>query len=422
MDPLNIVNNFKAITACRMCGNQNLVNVIDLGNQYLTGVFPRMVMKDSLTMGPLRLVKCHDGKDACGLLQLEHSYELDEMYGENYGYRSGLNSNMVKHLHGKINAIRERVDLKSGDLVIDIGSNDGTSLAAYPEDLLLVGIDPTGEKLRNYYKPHINLVPDFFSAGLVSKRFPGKKAEVVTSFSMLYDLEDPLAFARDIASILDPEAGLWVFEQSYMPLMLERIAFDTVCHEHLEYYGLKQIVWLADRAGLKIIDAELNDVNGGSISVVAALQDSIHKQAHQVVQNLLDKEDSLGLSTLKPYQDFGVKIDAACLELRTFIADARKNGKRVCGLGASTKGNVLLQYCGLTSKDIEVIGEVNKDKFGSLTPGSWIPIDDEAKVLESKADYLIVLPWHFKEFFLRNPAFKGQRLVFPLPSLEVVSL
>jgi NDP-4-keto-2,6-dideoxyhexose 3-C-methyltransferase len=286
----------------------------------------------------------------------------------------------------------------------------------------LVGIDPTGEKFRNYYKPYINLVTDFFSAGLVTRLFPGKKAKVITSFSMLYDLEDPLAFARDIASILDSESGLWIFEQSYMPLMLERIAFDTVCHEHLEYYGLKQIVWLADRAGLKIIDVELNNVNGGSFSVVAALKDSIHKQAQQLVQDMLDKEDSLGLSTLRPYQDFSVNTDAACRELKTFIADARKNGKRVCALGASTKGNVLLQYCGITSNDIEVIGEVNEDKFGCLTPGSWIPIDDESQVLESKPDYLIVLPWHFKEFFLMNSSFKGQRLVFPLPSLEVVSL
>ena len=405
-----------------MCGNRNLVKVVDLGNQYLTGVFPKMVMKDSLTMGPLRLVKCHEGKDACGLLQLEHSYQLDEMYGENYGYRSGLNSSMVKHLHGKISAIRNRTELKSGDLVIDIGSNDGTSLASYPDDLLLVGIDPTGEKFRNYYKPHIHLVTDFFSAGLVTRRFPGKKAKVITSFSMLYDLEDPLAFARDIASILDPESGLWIFEQSYMPLMLERIAFDTVCHEHLEYYGLKQIAWLADRAGLKIIDVELNDVNGGSFSVVASLKDSIHKQAHQIVQNVLDNENDLGLSTLRPYQEFFANTASACRELKAFVADARKDGKRVCGLGASTKGNVLLQYCGFTSRDIEVIGEVNEDKFGSLTPGSWIPIDDESKVLASKPDYLIVLPWHFKEFFLRNPAFKGHRLVFPLPTLEVVNL
>lgn len=405
-----------------MCGNRNLVKVLDLGVQYLTGVFPRAIVKDTLTKGPLRLVKCHGGNDACGLLQLEHSYDLSEMYGQNYGYRSGLNPNMIRHLHGKINAIRGRANLKPGDLVIDIGSNDGTSLGAYPDDLQLVGIDPTGTKFRSYYKPHIELIPEFFSASLVTSWFSGKKAKVVTSFSMLYDLEDPLAFARDIAGILDPVSGLWVFEQSYMPLMLERVAFDTVCHEHLEYYGLKQITWLAERVGLNVIDVELNDVNGGSFSVTAALKGSIHQPAREAVQALLKKEDDLGLSTLDPYQEFNARIDSACRALKAFVADAHQKGKRVCGLGASTKGNVLLQYCGLTSGDIEIIGEVNEDKFGALTPGSWIPIDDQSKLLASRPDYLIVLPWHFREFFLSNPALRGQKLVFPLPSLEIVSL
>jgi hypothetical protein len=403
-----------------MCGHKNLVKVVDLGVQYLTGVFPRSIMKDTLTKGPLRLVKCHGGNDVCGLLQLEHSYDLSEMYGQNYGYRSGLNPNMVRHLHGKIGVIRGRADLKPGDLVIDIGSNDGTSLGAYPDDLQLVGIDPTGAKFRSYYKPHIELIPEFFSAGLVTSRFRGRKAKVVTSFSMLYDLEDPLSFARDVASILDPVEGLWVFEQSYMPLMLERVAFDTVCHEHLEYYGLKQIVWLTERTGLDVIDVELNDVNGGSFSVTAALKGSGHQPAHHAVQALLKKEESLGLSTLNPYQEFSARIELACRDLKAFVSDAHQKGKRVCGLGASTKGNVLLQYCGLTSRDLDVIGEVNEDKFGALTPGSWIPIEDQAKLLASKPDYLIVLPWHFKEFFLANPVLRGQQLVFPLPALEIV--
>lgn len=412
----------KKISACRLCGNTNLAAVVDLGNQYLTGVFPKRIMRDDLTSGPLRLVKCHDDPKACGLLQLEHSYALDEMYGENYGYRSGLNANMVKHLHSKIQAIIKRQNLSAGDLVIDIGSNDGTSLGAYPENLLLVGIDPTGAKFKNYYKPHIKLIPDFFSAGLVTEKFPGKKAKVITSFSMLYDLETPLTFAKDIANILDPESGLWVFEQSYMPLMLEKLAFDTICHEHLEYYGLKQILWLADQAGLKIIDVELNDVNGGSFSVVAAHKNSQHQPVQKNIQDLLKREDELGLATLEPYLEFKKRTDAACAELKQFIAAEKKKGKRVCGLGASTKGNVLLQYCGFTPQDIDVIGEVNEEKFGSLAPGSWIPIESEKRLLESKPDYLVVLPWHFKEFFLKNPAFKGQTLVFPLPSLEVVNL
>ena len=207
-----------------------------------------------------------------------------------------------------------------------------------------------------------------------------------------------------------------------MPTMLEKITFDTICHEHLEYYGLKQIIWLAEESGLKIIDVELNDVNGGSFSVMAALKESSHKQNTTNIQRLLHQETKLGLETLEPYHQFSKDIDAACTALKEFVTSAKNKGKRICGLGASTKGNVLLQYCGFTSGDIELIGEVNPDKFGSLTPGSWIKIESESKVLANNPDYLLVLPWHFKEFFLNNPAFKGQQLVFPLPKLEVVKV
>ncbi|MDA9030974.1 class I SAM-dependent methyltransferase [Candidatus Pseudothioglobus singularis] len=415
------MNSIIKISACRMCGNKNLERVIDLGEQYLTGVFPKTNMHSSLTKGPLKLVKCH-GTNVCGLLQLEHSYDLDEMYGDNYGYRSGLNSNMVTHLNGKINEIIKRVELESGDLVIDIGSNDGTSLGFYPDDLLLVGIDPTASKFEKYYKSHVNFISDFFSEKLIKEKFPEKKAKVVTSFSMLYDLEKPLDFARDIASMLEPKTGIWVFEQSYMPLMLERVAFDTICHEHLEYYGLKQIAWLAEQSGLEIIDVELNDTNGGSFSVVAALKGSIYRSDVENIQRLINIEDEHSLDSLEPYYKFSEDIDKACFVLKEFIKNAKKDGKRICATGASTKGNVLLQYCGFSSKDIDTIAEVNSEKFGSLTPGSWIKIEDESTVVASEPDYLIVLPWHFKDFFEQNPKYIGQTLIFPLPKFEISKL
>lgn len=411
---------FETIAACRMCGNQNLIEVADLGIQYLTGVFPKAASAPHLTKGPLELVKCHGGEDVCGLLQLRHTYNPDEMYGTNYGYRSGLNRSMVNHLHKKIAAIIGRVSLHPGDLVIDIGSNDGTSLAAYPTHLTLIGIDPVGSKFKKYYPPHVTLIPALFSADLVTNRFPGKRAKVITSFSMMYDLEDPLAFVKQIAGLLDPEVGVWVFEQSYMPFMLERMAFDTICHEHIEYYGLKQIEWLLDRADLRIVEVEFNDVNGGSFSVTAARTSAAYPQVCQTVMPILRREQELQIDALEIYEKFRKGIDAACNSLKQFLAAANREGKRVCGLGASTKGNVILQRCGLSSADIEMIGEINPDKFGSVTPGTWIPIVDEATVLSSNPDYLLVLPWHFKDGFLMNPAYKGRQLVFPLPSLEIV--
>lgn len=405
---------------CRICGNSNLVKVLDLGEQALTGVFPRS--KDQpVTKGPLQLLKCHDesGKDVCGLLQLAHSYDLGEMYGDNYGYRSGLNPSMVRHLHGKVERILGKARLAPGDLIVDIGSNDSTTLQAYPpERYRLAGIDPTGVKFRQFYPPHIELIPDFFSLAGFRKRFGEKKTKVVTSFSMFYDLENPMGFMREICEILH-EDGLWVFEQSYMPTMLERNAYDTVCHEHLEYYGLAQIKWMTDKVGLRIVDVEFNDINGGSFSVTAARMESAYPTCPDLGE-LLGREERLGLGTLAPYRAFEERVGATRSQLLDFFHRARHEGKRIAALGASTKGNVVLQYCRITPDLLECIGEINPEKFGRLTPGTHIPILSEDDVLQSNPDYLFVLPWHFRTFFEMEPKYAGRCLVFPLPSLEIL--
>ncbi len=260
---------YKKNENCCICGNDDLREVVDLGIQYLTGVFPKK-KEEYLTSGPLKLVKCHGSEYCCGLVQLQNIYSLDEMYGDNYGYRSGLNQNMVNHLHGKIKRILEITSLDDGDLVIDIGSNDSTALQAYPnEKYKLVGIDPTGIKFKNYYPSHIELIADFFSFDIINEKYNGKKAKIITSFSMFYDLEEPLKFMQDIYNTLTPD-GIWVFEQSYLPAMLEKNSYDTICHEHLEYYSMKQIKWMADKIGFKIVDIEFNDINGGSFSITVS--------------------------------------------------------------------------------------------------------------------------------------------------------
>ena len=411
---------YKKIEKCRICGNTHLVQVLDLGEQMLTGVFPRE-KGAKVTTGPLRLVKCMGGDEVCGLLQLEHSYDLGEMYGENYGYRSGLNASMVAHLHNKVKKILGQVELRGGDLVIDIGSNDSTTLQAYPSSgPVLVGIDPIGVKFHNYYPPHIQLIPDFFSSALVNERFPEQKAKVITSFSMFYDLEDPMGFMRQVYDVLTDD-GVWVFEQSYMPTMLEMNSYDTVCHEHLEFYALHQIKWITDRVGFKIVAVELNDVNGGSFSVMVSKSHGNLAPAPSV-QKILDDERLKGLNTLAPYEAFADSAAQSKIDLLTFIKTAHTEGKTVAALGASTKGNVLLQYCGITDKDVSFVGEVNAEKFGCFTPGTWIPIVSEDELLAGKPDYLIVLPWHFRKFFQVQEKYKQFNLVFPLPNLEVVNV
>lgn len=409
---------YKKVEKCRICGNSHLVRVLELGEQMLTGVFPSE-KGAKITTGPLNLVKCMAGDEACGLVQMEHSYDLSEMYGENYGYRSGLNASMVAHLHGKVKKILTQVDLQEGDLVIDIGSNDSTTLQAYPfSGLSLVGIDPTGLKFHSYYPPHIQLIPDFFSSALVTARFNEKKAKVVTSFSMFYDLEDPVGFMRQVYEVLADD-GVWVFEQSYMPTMLETNSYDTVCHEHLEFYALKQIKWMTDKVGFRIVDVEFNDVNGGSFSITVSKANG-DLSVVPPVQKILDSEREQGLDTLAPYQAFEKRAEKIKADLLGLIKTAHDRGKMVAALGASTKGNVLLQYCGLTEKDIVFVGEVNIEKFGCYTPGTWIPIIPEDELLAKKPDYLIVLPWHFRKFFLAQKKYSGTTLVFPLPNLEVL--
>jgi len=409
---------YRQIDCCRICGNSYLVEVLDLGVQALTGVFPRSVT-ERVTSGPLKLVKCAGDDAVCGLVQLQHTYELTELYSANYGYRSGLNVSMVEHLRSKVRRILDRVQLDPNALVIDIGSNDATTLKAYPTGVgILVGVDPTGDKFSAYYPPHIRLIPDFFSSARIRDIFGSRKAAVVTSFSMFYDLETPLDFMQEVCEVLSDD-GLWVFEQSYMPTMLARNSYDTVCHEHLEYYALRQIRWMADRAGLKIVDVEFNDVNGGSFSVVAAKQRSVHVPSAYVAETIRGETD-LGLEQLTPYRDFARRVSDSRDALRAFIDGARRAGRSVAALGASTKGNVLLQYCGFTSVDITRIGEVNEDKFGRYTPGSLIPIVPESELLASKPDYLLVLPWHFRKFFEANVRLARHRLVFPLPVLEIV--
>lgn len=411
------------VESCRICGNKKLVSLLNLGEQSLTGIFPK-TRNQQITSGPLELIKCDEteGK-ACGLVQLRHSYALEEMYGDNYGYRSGLNRSMVEHLKRKVADIEKTIELQNGDLILDIGSNDSTLLQSYPKDkFLLVGIDPTGKKFKSYYPEYITLIPEFFSTEIFKSQFGGRKAKVVTSIAMFYDLESPLSFMRDVYEVLADD-GIWIFEQSYMPKMLEMNAYDTICHEHLEYYALKQIKWLTDRAGFIIIDVEFNDINGGSFSIKAAKKNSPFREASSLIDDILGREKRLRLFQLRPYEDFKTAIYKHKDALLKFLRITREEGKLILGYGASTKGNVILQFCDIGESDIPFIAEVNQDKFGCFTPGTKIPIISEQEARAMKPDYFVVLPWHFKSNIIKREhqyLNDGGKLVFPLPRIEVV--
>ncbi len=409
----------EALSACRLCGSADLISVLDLGEHALTGIFPESASEE-ISKGPLELVWCQ----ACTLLQLAHTYDPGEMYGDNYGYRSGLNRSMSEHLGRKAHGLEQLAQLAPEDVVVDIGSNDGTLLKSYrTEHLHLVGIDPTASKFAEFYPPGAHVVPDFFSARAF-RNVTDSPARVITSVAMFYDLDDPTAFAREVRECLAPD-GIWHFEQSYMPSMLRLTAYDTVCHEHMEYYSLATVRRILDDAGLALVDVRFNRVNGGSFAVTAALSGAPVQADDVLVDWFTAQEKRIGLHTPAPFRRFEEQVFQHRTDLLELVRKLRGDGASIMGYGASTKGNVLLQFCGFNSDDIEAIAEVNPDKFGHVTPGSGIPIVPEEEMRERQPDYVIVFPWHFRDNILeRERQFleNGGRMIFPLPEIEIVGL
>jgi len=409
---------YKEIKECRISQDSELTSVLNLGNQALTGIFPKD--KDqAVTEGPLELIWCKSS----GLLQLKHSYEPSEMYGDNYGYRSGLNQSMVDHLNHKVNYLERLVFLQDRDTIVDIGSNDCTTLKAYKNKKLnFIGIDPTGQKFSHYYPKNVRLISDFFSSKKY-RELESKKARIITSIAMFYDLESPVKFAQEIESILADD-GIWHFEQSYMPAMLRMNSYDTICHEHLEYYSLGVINLIMKQAGLKLVDVSMNSINGGSFAVTVTKKTNQKiKPNEAVISWLLEQEERMGINTIKPYNDFKERVFRHREDLIRLIRRLNADGKKILGYGASTKGNVVLQFCGLNSSDIPAIAEVNPEKFNCLTPGSHIPIISEIEAKNMRPDYFLVLPWHFRDSILkREKQFlaSGGKFIFPFPEIEII--
>ena len=408
---------YTEIETCRVSKENDLVSFLNLGNQKLTGVFPRP--EEDIDRGPLELV----WSPSSNLVQLKHTFEPTEMYGDNYGYRSGLNGSMVQHLVNKAHYLEELADLQPGDVVVDIGSNDCTTLKAFSPHLKRIGIDPTIKKFVEYYPEEIPYVADFFSEEAYRSVEKDKNARLVMSISCFYDLDDPVSFVKDIRSVLADD-GVWHFEQAYLPSTLRSLSYDTACHEHIEYYSMLSVKNILDRAGMKIVDVTLNDINGGSFAVTACKDTNTSIPVnHSVINWLIEEEYKMRLDTELPYLDFAQRTHEHRDSLINLVRALRADGKTIYGYGASTKGNVLLQWCGFTADDITAIGEVNEDKFGCVTPGTNIPIISEQEVKDANPDYMIVLPWHFKNGIIQREKEymkNGGKFIFPLPYIQII--
>jgi hypothetical protein len=402
---------------CRSCESKNLSTVFSLGYQKLTGFFLKK-KTSKISGGSLSLVLC----DNCTLLQLGNSFNHNELYGKHYGYRSSLNRSMVDHLKKKAFKLSKIIRIKKNDIILDIGSNDGTFLSFFKKSNKLIGVDPTIKKFKNYYRKDIIKITDFFSYNTIKPFVSHKKVKLVTSISMFYDLENPIKFAKDVERILDIN-GIWHLEQSYLPSMLKNNSYDTICHEHLEYYSLNSIEYILNQANLKIIDLEFNPTNGGSFALNVAKKSSKLKTNKSIIRQIKKKEIGLKLNKTETYKKFFLRVKKSKASLLNLLNSIKKNNKTVIGYGASTKGNVILQFNKINSKIISRIAEVNKFKFNKYTPGSKIKIISQDEIKKLNPDYLLVLPWHFKKFILKKEKKLlkiGKKFIFPLPKLEIV--
>ncbi len=415
------------INACRICKSKDLTPIISLNDQYVATFTPKdnevLALPDKF---PLDLVRCDVSKnpDGCGLVQLLHSIPKDFLY-RRYFYRSGINKTMNENLAEIVQESISKVELEKDDLVLDIGCNDGTLLQNYHEmNLQLVGFDPAENMAEFSKKTGAEIIIDYFNEKSFKKQFGEKNAKIITSIAMFYDLDDPNIFVNDISKILDKK-GVWVIELSYLPLMLKQNAFDTIVHEHLEYYHLKVLEQLFSKHNLKIVDVFLNDVNGGSVRLfIKHKEQNIPNDAMARIKKIQDDEENLGLETEKPYIEFYKRCEAEKEKMVSFIKDEKNKGKKIFAYGASTKGNTLLQFYGLDNKEIEKVADRNSDKWGRKTVGTNIQIISEDEARKCNPDYFLILPWHFlDEFVKREEDFldKGGKFIVPLPQFKIIS-
>jgi SAM-dependent methyltransferase len=410
---------------CRVCGSDSLTPVIDLGEQYLQGSF----IKEGKEIPPMRkipceLVRCNPMKDenACGLLQMKLSVPPNILYAA-YWYRSGTNNTMRNHLRGIVNQATQLMTKESAR-VLDIGCNDGTLLNYYPPSFFKYGVDPS-DIAQEVKGENTEVIQDIFPSAQILKRFGNQKLDIITSIAMFYDLENPVEFCRSIKEILADD-GVWIFEMSYMPTMLKLNSYDTICHEHLEYYSFAVIEKILKLAGLRVFDISLNDINGGSIRCLATHADNPNynsTEGYHLINHIRQSEFELELDTDAPYHAFQQRINKEKEILRSLLTELKQEGKRIHIYGASTKGNTILQFCGIDNVFIECAAERNPEKYGAKTLGTNIPIVSEAESRAMMPDYYLVLPWHFKaEFIEREKEMldKGVGFIFPLPTIEIV--
>ena len=403
------------VKKCRICKSTNIKKLFSLGDMCFTGKFPSINQK--IEKKPVTLIICKN----CELVQLGHNFDLKYLYGPDYGYRTGINKTMLNHVNNVVKNLSKKTQLKKNDLVLDIASNDGSLLKFYKKNIITFGIDPILQKYIKEYKKINYKIADFFSASKIT-HLTKKKFKIITALSVFYDAADPNKFIKDAKKLLSKD-GIFLLEFADLASIIKNKMFDTICHEHLEYYSTKVILNLCKKNNLRIFDIKKNDINGASKQYFICHLESKYKNNLKTIKKTLNFEKKLKLSDEKTFKHFINSINKSKNRLYKFLKKEKKSGKKIHGYGASTKGNVLLQYYKIDNKMIDFIAERNKNKFNLYTPGTDIKIISEVLSRFYKPDYYLVLPWHFKsEILAREKEIrkKGTKFIFPLPELKII--
>jgi hypothetical protein len=401
---------------CRNCYNFNLKYLFSLGKLSYTGKFPND-SKKNIEKTEVTLVICKN----CSLVQLGHNYNLKFLYNQDYGYRTGINSTMVTHMRKIQKTLCGLVKIKSGDYVLDIASNDGTLLNLYNKKIIKTGIDPLIKKYKNFYKNIEYKIPSFFSSNLIKKYKIIRKFKIITALSVFYDIEDPNKFLQDVNSILD-DNGVFLLEHADLFSIVKNKMFDTICHEHITYYSTKVILKILNKNNLRVFNIKRNSINGGSVQYFICKKNSKFKNKIKIIKQTLKEENRLKLDSFETYKEFIKSVNIIKKKLLIFLNNLKLNKKIVHGYGASTKGNVLLQFFGISRKHINVIADRNPNKYNLFTPGTKIQIISEMLSRLKKPDYYLVLPWHFKNEILNREKKiikEGTKFIFPLPKIKI---
>ena len=419
--------NYTRADRCRLCGNTDLTDVLSLGEQFLASSFVRTNADNPLaaTRFSLTLALCDRSKNpaACGLLQLRETVDRDLLYRE-YFYRSATNPMMREALRDIADEVQKRVIVEPGDAILDIGCNDGTLLSFFPASLRRFGIDPAKNiPALEGLDPSIRIHTDYFSKDSARAVSCGiENFKVITCIAMFYDLDDPHTFVADTKDILHPE-GVWCIQLSYLRDVIANMNFFDICHEHLLYYSLATLKTLLAMHDLEVIDASTNPVNGGSLRVSVT-----HKKSGQIVsanvQRILDEETAMGLDRPQTFHAFGKKITDLKNSIVGYLKKEKERGGTVVGLGASTKGNVLLQYFGIGKDLVPYLCDRNPEKTGLRTLGTDIEVISEERMRAMQPSCLLVLIWFFREELLRREREymeKGGTMLFPMPHPSLVT-